>query len=70
MVEGSSTEMDAEVMARFNSFSLSEKEAEDVNLAEIDVCQGLEDRNRSLIGRIFGEKKANFIGVKNAMMKL
>lgn len=69
-MEGSSTEMDAKVMARFNSFFLSEKEAEYVNLAEIDVCLGLEEGNRSLIGRIFGEKKANFIGVKNAMMKL
>lgn len=53
MLEGNSTEMDAEVMARFNSFSLSEKEAEDVNLSEIDVCIDLEEGNCSLIGRIF-----------------
>lgn len=70
MLEVSSSEMDPEVMARFNSFSLSEKEAEDVNLLEADMCIGLEEGNRSLIGKIFGEKKANFQGVKNAMMKL
>lgn len=67
---GSTSELDSEVMARFNSFTLSEKEAEDVNLLETDVCIGVEVGNRSLIGRLFGEKRANFQGIKNVMMKL
>lgn len=41
-----------------------------MNLLDEDVFIGLEEDSRSLIGKIFGEKRANFQGVKNAMMKL
>lgn len=62
--------MDPEVLARFNSFSLSAKESDGMELSEVDVGIGLEEGNRSLLGKIFGENRANFLGVKNTMMKL
>lgn len=58
------------MLLRLKSFSLSAKETQGVDLLEADVCGGLEEESRSLIGKIFGEKRTNFWGVKSAMMKL
>lgn len=37
---------------------------------ENDIKIGYEERGRSLIRKIVGEKKTNFLGGRNAMMKL
>lgn len=62
--------MESDVLERLKSFSLSSREADGVEILEEDVSIGLEEGQRSLIGKIFGEKKANFVGVKGAMTKL
>lgn len=62
--------MDPDVLSRLKNFSLSAVETEGVELGEVEVCVGIEKGQRSLIGRIFGEKKANFIGVRNTVTKL
>lgn len=30
----------------------------------------MDEVERSLVGKVFGEKKANFVGMRNAMMKI
>lgn len=60
--------MEFEVLARFKSFSLSTKETLGVELVEEDISIGMEKARRSLIGKVFGEKRANFVGLKSAMM--
>lgn len=41
-----------------------------VELIEEDVRVGLRKAERGLIGRIFGEKKANLVVVRSTMMKI
>lgn len=62
--------MESEVLTRFQAFSLSVVEKQGVVLIEDDVKVGLKEAERSLIGRVFGEKKANLVGVKSTMMKI
>lgn len=62
--------MESEVLSRLKGFSLSAAESTRLELEKNDVCVGLEEGERSLVGRIFGEKRANFVGVRNTMMKL
>lgn len=62
--------MEADVMAKFQSFSLSAQEKLGVELVTEEICVGLDEAERSLIGKIFGDKRANLVGVRNTMMKL
>lgn len=62
--------MGSDVLARLKSFSLSNEKSAGVELMESDVSIGLEEGNRSLVGKVFGEKRANFVGVRNTVMKL
>lgn len=39
-------------------------------MADEDVKIGVEEGNRNLIGKVYGDKKANFLGVKSSLMKL
>lgn len=55
---------------RLRSFSLSTKESKGVDLAEEDIKAGVEEGRRSLVGRVYGDKKANFLGIKSTFMKL
>lgn len=57
--------MESDVLARLKSFFLSNEESVGVELLESDVSIGLEEGNRSLVG-----KKVNFVRVRNAVMKL
>lgn len=41
-----------------------------MELQDGDVSLGMEEAGRSLIGKVFGEKKANLVGVRSTMMKL
>lgn len=63
-------EMESEVMSRLKAFSLSASETQGVDLVDEDVCVGLEEGRRSLIRKMFGEKRTNFVGVRSAMMRL
>lgn len=62
--------MDPDMLSRLKNFSLSSVKTKGVELGEAEVYVGIEKGQRSLIGRIFGEKKANFIGVRNTVTKL
>lgn len=62
--------MEVDVLDRLKKFSLSQIECQGLELEGVDVQVGIEEGNRSLIGRVFGEKKANFMGVKSTMLKL
>lgn len=62
--------MESDVLARLKVFSLSVIEDKGVELLDTDVSIGMEERRRSLIGKVFGEKRSNFVGVKSTMMKL
>lgn len=57
------------MLARFKSFSLSTKETLEVELVEEDISIGMDEARRSLIGKVFGEKRANLMGQKSAMIK-
>lgn len=63
-------EMDAEVLEGLKMFALSGLEDQGVELGDEDVHIGVEEGQRSLIGKVFGEKRANFLGIKNTMLKL
>lgn len=65
-----SAAMESKVLERFKSFSLSKDETKGVDLEEDDVKIRVEEGLRRLIGRVFGDKKANFLGLKNVFMKL
>lgn len=58
------------MLDRFNTFSLSKDETAGVDLEEADVQTRVEEGLRSLIDKIFGDKKANFLGLKNTFLKL
>lgn len=62
--------MESEVVELLKNFSLSRIEHQDVELENTDVKIGAEEGRRSLIGRVFGDKKANYLGVKSSMLKL
>lgn len=58
------------MVERLKAFSLSKEETLGVDLREEDIQVGVEEGKRSLIGRVFGDKKANFLGLRTAFMKL
>lgn len=70
VVEEHQEGMESEVLARFQAFELSSKEMPGVDQQEGDVCLGMEEAGRSLIGKVFEDKKTNLVGVRSNMMKL
>lgn len=60
--------MESEVLERLKTFSLSRDETTGVDLEEADVKTRMEEGNRSLLGIVFGDKRANFLGLKTAFM--
>lgn len=58
------------MVARFKAFSLSHREMAAVQLGVEDVIVGMDEVGRSLIGKVFGDKRSNFVGMRNVMMKL
>lgn len=62
--------MESDVVERLKSFSLSSKETNSVELVETDLSVEMEEAQRSIIGRIYREKKANVVGIRSTVMKL
>ena len=56
--------MEEELTRAFSKFELSSTELEGVDLYSDDVSEGVKDCSRSLVGRLIGEKVANFTRVK------
>lgn len=69
-MESAHGDMESDVLERLKLFLLSRSELRKVELDDEDVCLGLEEARRSLIGKVFREKKANLVGVRSTMMKL
>lgn len=61
-VEKHHSEMESEILTRLKTFSLSTIEVHGVDLLEEDICVGLEEGRRSLVGKMFAEKKNQFRG--------
>lgn len=57
-------------MEFLKTFSLSRVETQGIELVEADIKMGMEEGKRSLIGKVYEDKRANFQGVKSSMMKL
>ncbi|KAK6140965.1 hypothetical protein DH2020_025293 [Rehmannia glutinosa] len=59
--------MARELVDRLNSFSLSSEEKNEIFLENIDIFKRKEESERSLIGRLFGDKKVNFAGFRSTV---
>lgn len=57
--------MDEDVVNKFSWFKLKKKEEEGITLDQKDVVESKKECGQSLLGRIWGEKEANFLGIKN-----
>ena len=57
--------MEAALKRAFKKFDLSETELEGIDLSSEDIKKGVQDCSGSLVGKLIGEKVANFTGVKN-----
>lgn len=62
--------MDDEVLQKFGSFNLSSQEGIGFELQISDVNVGEEDCKKSMIWKVYGNKLANFVGVKNALTRV
>lgn len=54
-------------MRKIQQFRLVEEEAGGIELAEDDIEISKNECERSLVGKIFGDRKVNFVGLKNTM---
>lgn len=62
--------MDEETVNRFSRFRLKETEDQGVVLCEDDVEKCKEECSRSILGKIWGRKAANFTGLKSTLNQL
>lgn len=62
--------MAEEMVSKFSRFKLKGKEEEGVDLDQKDVRMSKEECTGSLMGRIWGEKSANFTGIKSTFGQL
>lgn len=62
--------MDVELVTRFSKFKLKGKEDDGVELETADIPQCKQDCERSLLCQIWGNKSANFTGLKNTLRLL
>ena len=57
--------MEEELERAFRKFDLSKSELEGIDLSGDDIKEGVQDCSGSLVGKLIGEKVANFTEVKN-----
>lgn len=57
--------MEENLARAFDKFDLSEKEVVGIDLSNEDIQESVRDCSGSLVGRLVGEKVANYTGVKN-----
>ena len=57
--------MEDELARAFSKFELSQSEREGIALCSEDISEGIQDCSISLVGKLIGEKVANFTGIKN-----
>lgn len=59
--------MEYDIVKRLQSFNLLEEEARGIQLELRDIQISYEECRRSLIGKVFGNKATNFIGLRNTL---
>ncbi|CAA0808754.1 Unknown protein [Striga hermonthica] len=59
--------MDSDIIDKLKNFDLSTKEDVGVTLSNDDICLGIKECSRSLIGKIHGDKRINFNGLKETL---
>ncbi|CAA0825976.1 Unknown protein [Striga hermonthica] len=59
--------MAEDLSEKLRKFKLSDKEKNGLSIAEEDVAHGFQECQLSLIGKIYGEKKANINGLKTTL---
>ena len=57
--------MEDELAQAFSKFELSQSEREGIALCSEDISEGIQDCSGSLVGKLIGEKVANFTDIKN-----
>lgn len=55
-------------MERLRRFQLSTEEVVGIEIEEVDVVDSKEECSRSLVGKIYGDKRVNFVGLRNTML--
>ncbi|CAA0807045.1 Unknown protein, partial [Striga hermonthica] len=55
---------------RLHSFSLSDREAPIIDIAQDDIKPSAEICERSLFGKVIGDRKASWVGIKRAMSNI
>lgn len=59
--------MEGEIVNRLQKFQLVEEEVGEIELEEGDIEFSKGECGRSLVGKIYGDKKVNFAGLCNTM---
>lgn len=62
--------VELEVLQRLQTFKLRDVEAGGFQISSKDFKDCTEECSRSLIGKLYGEKNANFTGLKNMLSAL
>lgn len=65
-----SGKMEDDMVNKFSKFKLIPQEADGVEIVVTDVEQRQDECERSLLGRVWGNKTANFIGLRNTLTPL
>lgn len=58
------------LLEKLQTFSLALAEMQGIDLEDEDIKIRTEEGNRSLLGKVYKDKRANFVGVKSSMLKL
>lgn len=59
--------MEQEIIQRIHNFKLSGEENEGLHLELTDITVSQEECSKSLVGKLYGEKVANYTGLKNML---
>lgn len=62
--------MDPDVLHRLQAFKLREEEVDGLHLEASDIQFSREECLRSLIGKIFGDKQVNFVGLRSTLSSI
>lgn len=62
--------MDLDVLQRLQAFKLREEEVGDLHLDASDIQLSREECRHSIIGKVFGDKQVNFVGLRNTLTSI
>lgn len=54
-------------MKRLRRFQLSIEKVVGIEIEEVDVKNSKEECSRSLVGKVYGDKRVNFVGLRNTI---